>query len=353
MPVCCSNFMNDRLAVVGERQHHKLPRNSRIGGIRSTRRSATRSNSRICIASSSTAQARYRPSGLHTALRPAGLQHAEEHCRRAVPDDNVARSVGDDAAAVGGDEDLLDDAIPALGRQRLSGGRVPAVDGPVHGAGQRFAAVREVQVAGPSGRCAAVLRRSSRRTRRSESPAAATVLPSGEKATLPRVAGGRRPSGTPSAPCRCPHRRAGGRRLACQGGQRFPVGRKRQLPDAVALLSVHEAAKLLAGFHVPEPGEVVVLVVVVTAARHQLAVRREGDAADAARGRSCGEIADRLAALEVDQVNDLPVGDGGDGLAVRRESEHISSLHGFGAGSVDRAEFLPVAASRTYRCSPA
>src|SRR5438132_731560 len=46
--------------------------------------------------------------------------------------------------------------------------------------------------------------------------------------------------------------------------QRLPVGRKRQTLDAVALLSVHKSAQLLAGFDFPQPGEVVAFLVAVT-----------------------------------------------------------------------------------------
>src|SRR5262245_55761965 len=95
------------------------------------------------------------------------------------------------------------------------------------------------------------------------------------------------------------------------GGQRIAVRGERQARNAVAP-SVGEAAQLLAGFQVPEAGEIVPLVVVETAGRHPLAVRREGDAeyrlegGRQARLRVFGrEVADRLAALEVGQVNGL------------------------------------------------
>jgi transposase len=69
----------------------------------------------------------------------------------AVPNVGVAvLAARDDSAAVGSNEDLLDDAVGALGRQCLSGGRVPAVDGSINGTGQRFPSVREVKVAGSS-----------------------------------------------------------------------------------------------------------------------------------------------------------------------------------------------------------
>src|SRR4029077_21121077 len=69
--------------------------------------------------------------------------------------------------------------------------------------------------------------------------------------------------------------------LGAKCSQRFPVGRERQTRDAGALLSVHEAAKLLAGLHIPQACEVVLLLVFVTSARHQFAVRRERDCENA------------------------------------------------------------------------
>src|SRR5579864_1655893 len=58
--------------------------------------------------------------------------------------------------------------------------------------------------------------------------------------------------------------------LSAESAQCLPVGRKCQTRNAKALLAVHEAAKLLTGFYIPEASEVVlpVLVAVVTAAGH-------------------------------------------------------------------------------------
>ena len=67
-----------------------------------------------------------------------------------VPEVGVAiLTARDDSSAVGSDEDLLDDAISGrLGSERLAGGRVPAINGPLDGARQRFAVIGEMETDG-------------------------------------------------------------------------------------------------------------------------------------------------------------------------------------------------------------
>ncbi len=250
-----------------------------------------------------------------------------------VPDVDIASlTAGDDPAAAGRDQDLPDETVAGrLGGQRFSGGRVPAVDGTIHGGGQRFPFVREVQVVGFSvdaqplfpGRHVVQADRSAggghRLAVRREGHAAGP---------LPQVAVlGERAPFLAGVHVKEPEE---GAALSAERGQGFAVGRKRQAPNAVALPAVPESAHLLAGFHVPQPGEIVLLHVPVTATRHPFAVGREGDREDLREAARQGrlriivyKIADRLAAGEVDQVNVLPVGDRGDGLAVRREREGI------------------------------
>src|SRR5262249_22830958 len=76
-------------------------------------------------------------------------ESAEMLAGRPVPNVRVtAVAARNDPTAVGGDEDLRDAAITGLGRQRLAGGRVPAVDGMRDRGRQRLAAIREVKLPG-------------------------------------------------------------------------------------------------------------------------------------------------------------------------------------------------------------
>src|SRR5262249_36931115 len=80
---------------------------------------------------------------------PRGLEPAEVLAARAVPDVGVnILPARDDALSVTRYQDLANDAIAGLGRQRLARGRVPPIDGAVHGADQRLAVIGELKVAG-------------------------------------------------------------------------------------------------------------------------------------------------------------------------------------------------------------
>src|SRR5262249_54567240 len=122
-------------------------------------------------------------------------------------------------------------------------------------------------------------------------------------------------------------------------GQGLAVGRKRKWTNAVALLSVLEAAKFLAGLHFPEPGEVAVVVLVITAGRHQFAVRREGESPNSPT--FVCEFADRIDSYEVDQIDNLGVRDCRDRLAVRGECEDVGTAPRIRFWKLDRANFPP------------
>src|SRR5262249_6861577 len=94
--------------------------------------------------------------------------------------------------------------------------------------------------------------------------------------------------------------------------------------------------------------EIGALIVVETAVGHQLAVPREGNSENRLPAGTetrlrvrVREIADRPAALDINQVNALAGGDRGDGLAVGREPEHGIAAAWICLGQVDGAQHLP------------
>ena len=84
----------------------------------------------------------------------------------------------------------------------------------------------------------------------------------------------------------------------------LPIGRERKRADP-AVAAIPESAKFLAGSHFPQPGEIAVLLAIVTTRRHEFAIRRKCHCVD---GIIMGKIADLLAALNVEEMDDLAIG---------------------------------------------
>src|SRR5262249_49315684 len=125
-------------------------------------------------------------------------------------------------------------------------------------------------------------------------------------------------------------------RVVPAAGQGLAVGRERQGADPTP--AGGEAAQLLAGGDLPEPGEVVALLAVVAAAREQLAVRRE-------RGREykvlVREGAGRRPAGEVEQVHPLAVRGGErQRRAVGAEEEPLAGVARVGLRGREFAQLL-------------
>lgn len=194
--------------------------------------------------SSLAGQARNRPSGLMAKPLPLGLESTKMLSACAIPNvDFAILAARDNPAAIGTHDYLFDNTITRLGRQHLTGSRVPAIDGSADGSRQRLAAIGEMKVAGcaidaqlfyPGGAVIQMDRteRSCYRfaIRRESDAAAERPMIVLLRECLEFFAGGY---------IKEPEKNAG---LSAKGGQRFPIGRKRQTPNAIALLSMNESA---------------------------------------------------------------------------------------------------------------
>ena len=240
-----------------------------------------------------------------------------------VPDVRVAvLPAGDDPLAVARHRDLGDRAVPARGDERLARGRVPAVDR----AGDRPDERRPVRQKPQPARLAVDLQPllaggGVEQPDVDDPPAAASVLPSGEKAsdrTLDSSGNGIFSRSLPVAASI--NVTAGLLPVAAADGDGCAVGGVGERSDAA--VAQRQAVQFFAGVHLPPAGEEpIALLVVEPAGDDLLAVRRQGRREHSAGGR---ERADDLALRQVDQVQRLAVGRRDyHPPAVRREHEQV------------------------------